>query len=666
LPLGVPGELVVGGDGVARGYLNAQELTAEKFKRDVISYSLLDNSKNLTNDQCPVNNNIFYRTGDLVRYLADGRIEFLGRIDQQVKIRGFRIELGEIENRLLTIEHIKEAVVVDLKDTTGEKYLCTYLVAAVKLDMTGIREKLSELLPEFMIPSYFVQVEKIPLNFNGKIDRKKLPDPQKIERSRDYIEPRNEIEKKLVENWAEILHINKNLIGIDDDFFKLGGHSLKAVVLGAAIHKTFNVKLLIRQVFDCPTIRKQARYIKKAEKIRYSPIEPAPAKEYYRLSSAQKRMYFMTQLDKNSTLYNEQLMEIYYRLTNKKKLEHAFKKLIERHESLRTSFHQVGGEAVQKIHDYEEIEPVFEIEYYKTRAGGLIYSNQEGKEWTKRPGLPFQDGVEHFVQPFDLSKPLLMRVGLITVGKTHQVLMVDIHHIIFDGLSLVIMLEELWKLYNGEKLEPIPIQYKDFSEWSHSDAQKKEIEKQEDFWLQEIAGEIPRLNLPIDYPRPSKMTFDGDTITSELNTDRIQKVYRVAQINGSTLFMVLLAVYNILLAKLSGQEEIIIGTVTAGRRHADLQKIIGMFVNTLALRNYPIAQNRFKEFLADLTEKTLAAFENQDYQFEQLVSKVAPRQDAGRSPLFDTVFELENETDHKEYLLETLMLNKANPYDYKV
>ena len=654
LPLGVPGELVVGGDGVARGYLNAPELTAEKF----ISFP------NFLTSSLP--NFPLYRTGDLARYLADGRIEFLGRMDQQVKIRGFRIELGEIENRLLTIDPINEAIVVDLKDSTGDKYLCAYLVAPIELDMINIREKLSELLPEFMIPSYFVQSEKIPLNINGKIDRKKLPDPKKNQRSHDYIKPRNEIENKLAENWAEVLHMEKNLIGIDDDFFKLGGHSLKAVMLAATIHETFNVKLLIRNVFDCPTIRKQAEYIKGAERICYSPIDPAPVKEYYRLSSAQKRMYFMTKLDKESTLYNEQLMEIYQRLTDKEKLENAFKKLIQRHESLRTSFHFIGGEAVQKIHDYQEVAAEFKIEYYESAEDGMIFSPQEGKEWTRVTGLPFQDVVEQFVQPFDLSKPQLLRVGLIKIMKTHQVLMMDMHHIVTDGVSMIILLEELWKLYNGEKLKPISVQYKDFSEWSHSNEHKKEIVKQEDFWLKEISGEIPRLNLPIDYPRPSKMTFDGDILISELNTERIQTVYRTAQINGVTLFMVLLAVYNILLAKLSGQEDIIIGTVTAGRRHADLQKIIGMFVNTLALRNYPISQKKFKGFLAELKEKTLAAFENQDYQFEQLVSKVAPRKEAGLNPIFDVLFELENESDHKEYLLETLMLNKANPYDYKV
>jgi len=679
LPLGAPGELVAGGDGVARGYLNDPELTAEKFDQDLWDYKddqdkggALRANLNAFGDgeahhsSFIIHHSILYRTGDLARWLPDGNIEFLGRIDQQVKIRGFRIELGEIEHRLLKIDQIKEAVVVDLKDAAGEKYLCAYLTAAVELDITGAREKLAKLLPEYMIPSYFVQVEKIPLNINGKIDRKKLPDPRTIQRSRDYIAPRDKTEKKLAENWAAVLHMNESLIGVDDDFFKMGGHSLKAAVLAAAIHKTFNVKLSIRQVFAYPTLGKQAEYIKGAEKVRFAAIRPAPAKEYYRLSSAQKRMYFMTQLDKNSTLYNEQLMEVYYELTDKEKLEQAFKKLIQRHESLRTSFHQVEGEAVQKIHDYPGVEDEFKIEYYESAEDGMISSPQEGKEWTRVTGLPFQDVVEQFVQPFDLSIPPLIRVGLIKIMETHQVLMVDIHHIVFDGLSLVIMLEELRKLYDGEELAPISIQYKDFAEWSRQDEQIKEIEKQENFWLREFSGEIPRLNLPLDFPRPAKMTFDGDTLTSELNAERVQNIYRAAQINGATLFMVLLAVYDILLAKLSGQEEIIVGTVTAGRGHADLQKIIGMFVNTLALRNFPTGRKTFREFLAELKEKTLAAFDNQDYQFDQLVGKVGPRQDAGRNPLFDSAFELENESDHKEFLLETLMLNKANPYDFKV
>ncbi|MDQ1351869.1 MAG: hypothetical protein QG657_2175, partial [Acidobacteriota bacterium] len=478
--------------------------------------------------------------------------------------------------------------------------------------------------------------------------------------------PRDKTEKKLVENWAEVLHINKDLIGIDDDFFNLGGQSLKAAVLAAAIHKTFSVKLLIRKVFDYPTIRQQAEYIKGAKKVRYSSIQAAPEKEYYRLSSAQKRMYFMAQLDKGSTLYNEQLMEIYDRFTDKGIVENAFRRLIERHESLRTSFHQVEGEAVQKIHDCQGVVGEFKIDYYELAANGVIYRRQAGKEGKELTSLAFEDVVAHFVRPFDLSTSPLIRVGLIKIMDSHHVLMMDIHHIIFDGASLAIMLEELQDLIDGKELAPISIQYKDFAEWTYGIEHKEQIEEQEEFWLQEFSGEIPRLNLPMDYPRPSIMTFDGDTLTSELSTERIEKVYRTAKINGATLFMVLLAVYNVLLAKLSGQEEIVVGTVTAGRGHADLQKIIGMFVNTLALRNFPTGLKTFKEFLAELKPKTLAAFDNQDYQFEQLVSKVAPRQDIGKNPLFDAAFELENESDHKEYLVETLMLTKANPYDFKV
>ena len=651
-PLGVPGELCIGGDGVSRGYLKRPQLTAEKF----IPHPLFENK-------------ILYKTGDIARWLPDGNIAFMDRIDHQVKIRGFRIEIGEIESQLLKQSGVKETVVLARDDGEGEKYLCAYLIPDAKggIDVSALRKALDGSLPSYMVPSYFVAIEKIPLTPNGKVNRNALPDPleMKIEKEADYEAPRNEIEEKLAAIWSEVLRMNKDIISIDGNFFKLGGHSLKAAVLITMIHKILDVKLKMSEIFEMPTIRQLGEYIKGAEEIKYKGIEPAPPKKYYVQTSAQKRLFFFAQLEKDSTLYNMPLLDIYHRHTEKEKLEEVFRKLIKRHESLRSSFLAIEGEAVQKIHDYEEVAQAFELEYYETDDDGMIFSDQPGKEWTKVTGLPFQDVVEHFVRPFDLTRPPLIRAGLIDIAGAIQILMLDQHHITGDGVSLVILIDELWKLYDGVELPPVKVQYKDYAEWAEKDEQKAERKKLETFWLKEFEQEISPLNLPTDSPRPPKISFDGDTVFFEISRELTDRLNKLAQEQGQTLFMALFAAFNVLMAKLSGQDDIIAGTVTAGRSHADVQEIIGMFVGTLALRNYPKGDKTFRRFLAEVKDRTIAAFEHQEYPLEELVSKVAPRADAGRNPLFDVVFELENEDDRTEYLLETLMLDTSNPYKYK-
>lgn len=650
-PLGIPGELYLCGVNVARGYSNRPEMTGERFMENPY-----------------VVGERMYKTGDLARWMPDGNIDFMGRIDFQVKIRGFRIEIGEIENQILKqqVQPVKETIVL-ARDEGGEKYLCAYLVAENPVDITVLETALSANLPDYMIPAYFVQIDKMPLTPNGKIDRRALPDPRTLKRKEAYIPPRNAFEEKLVGIWAEVLHLEKDHVSVEDDFFKLGGHSLKAAVMVTLIHKTMDVKMVMREIFDMPTIRKQAEHIKSAVREEYKSIPKAPEKEYYPQTSMQKRMYFMDQLEKNSILYNIQLMDVYCKGVDKTELETALRKLIQRHESLRTTFHMVDGEAVQKIHDYEEVGPGFKIEYYETTEDGMIFSDQEGKEWTQITGLPFQEIVEHFVRPFDLSKPPLLRAGIIKVMGAIQILMFDMHHIMSDGVSLVVLIEELWELYDGKELPPLPVQYKDFAEWLCGDEQKEEIKKQETFWLKEFSGEISPLNLPTDHPRPTKMTFDGNIHYFEIGPEKTQQLNAIAQQQGVSLYMLLLAAYNVLLSKLSGQEEIIVGTVTAGRGHADIQGLIGMFVETLALRNYPVGEKTFKPFLTEIKNNALAAFENQGYPFEELVSKVASRQEANRNPLFDVVFGLENEAERGEdYLLEVLMLDKTNPYNFVV
>ncbi len=597
-PLGVAGELFIAGAGVGAGYINHSEMTREKFT-DI----LLDRNS-------PV---LCYRTGDLARWLPDGNIEFLGRIDFQLKIRGFRVELGEIENRLLNYPGIKEAVVLAQEDDDGDKSLCAYLVSAEEYEVTGIREFLLKGLPDYMVPSYFIHLEKIPLNPNGKVDRKALPKPE-VKAEQNYVAPRNGTEAKLVGLWAELLNIQPEVISIDSNFFQLGGHSLKATVLASRVHRELNVLLPLAELFKKPTIRGLSEYILATVENIYESIMPAEEKENYVLSFAQQRMYILQQMELNSTAYNIPEIIPLPEAMDIDKLEVSFNALINRHESLRTSFHMIDDQPLQKVHR--------DVSFAIQRID--------------------EAGAPQFVRAFDLSQAPLLRVAAFKTVAEKNYLIVDMHHIISDGISIQVLKEDFNALYEGKELAPLRIQYKDFAEWQNSPKEVERLNQQMSYWLKEFEGEIPVLEIPMDYPRPMIQSFEGNSINFEISVEETRALNTVALQGGATLFMILMAAVNILLAKLSGQEEIIIGTPTAGRRHADLEKIIGMFVNTLALRNYPTGEQTFNTFLHDVKERVLNVFENQEYPFEGLVDKLSLKRDMGRNPLFDVLFALQN------------------------
>ncbi len=617
VPIGVVGELVVGGDGVALGYLNNPELTAEKFDQDEKNKSFCGGGRGAVfSKKAP----LLYKTGDLARWLPDGNIEFLGRIDHQVKIRGFRIELGEIEGQLLKHNQVKEAIVIDRQDK-GEKYLCAYIVPSSNPvpSTAALRAYLTGSLPDYMIPSFFVFVERIPLNSSGKIDRKALPEPGTADLSKEYIAPRDAVEKELEEMWQEVLK-TPSPISIDDNFFGLGGHSLKATLLTARIHKIFNVKTPLKIFFQKGCIREMANYIKEAVKEEFTFIEPAEKKQYYELSSAQMRLYILHQLDQNSTAYNIPYAFQLEGCLESERLEETFRKLIERHESLRTSFDSIGEMSVQRIHENVE----FEIEFLAAKDAK---NHQE---------------VHHFIRAFGLSKAPLLRVGLVREEEKKHLLMVDMHHIIADGTSMGVLVKDFMALYKGEDLNELRVQYKDFTEWQNRDKERGQLSAQEEFWKKEFADEIPALDLPTDYARPAVQSYEGDRLKFELAGGTGAALKTLAIKTETTLYMLLLAIYNIFLAKLSNREEIVTGTPVAGRKHADLEKIIGMFVNTLTLKNNPVGGKSFIEFLEEVREKTIKAFENQEYPYEDLVKQVVLRRDFSRNPLFDVMFALEN------------------------
>ncbi|MEM9921681.1 MAG: amino acid adenylation domain-containing protein, partial [Bacteroidota bacterium] len=600
-PLGVVGELCIAGEGLARGYINREAASREKF---------VDNPF--------VPGTRMYRTGDLARWLPDGNIEFLGRMDKQVKIRGFRIELGEIENTLQNHDSIDEVVVVALEEG-GEKFLACYYVADAVLTVSVLKEYLLRTLPEYMIPAHYIQLEQIPLTANGKVDRKSLPYPNHTAVAYEVVAPSNELESRLRDIWSDVLKKEVDQISVTQSFFDLGGHSLKATVLINKMAKELEVEVPLKEIFRTPDIRSLAAYIESSQKTVFNKITRAAAANAYPLSSAQRRMYFLYEFDKESLAYNMPEVNSLDGSVEKADLEVAFRKLIARHEALRTSFHQDNDQLVQKI--AEEVS--FEVESLKVGAQRL------------------DQLIDAFVRPFDLSQAPLMRVGLVADGA-QQWLLVDMHHIISDGVSRSILIRDFLALYEGQTLPSLNLQYKDFAVWQQSDLQQLQKEKQKAYWLAQFSEEVPILELPTDYPRPLVNTFEGDGLAFQLDRSKTDALITMAQAEGATLYMMLLSAFNVLLTKLSNQEDIVIGTPVSGRQHADVEEMVGMFVNTLPLRNQAKGSMTFRDFLSNVKENTLAAFEQQSFQYETLIDALQIVRDTSRNPLFDVLFTFQN------------------------
>ncbi len=620
LPIGVVGELYISGDGISRGYLNKKSLTIEKF---------VDNPFEAGKKM--------YRTGDLARWMPNGEIEYIGRMDNQVKIRGFRIELGEIENKLLQHEDVREATVVIKKNKDDNMYICAYVVCNKDTKELNLQNYLKRSLPDYMIPTFFVCLHKMPITVNGKIDKRALPEPDFNNNLSKYEAPRNKTEGILVKIWREIFSGIK--IGINDDFFQIGGNSLKATVLVSKIHKELSVKISIREIFKYPTISGISEYIEKTEKSIYKNIQKVEERNYYEASSAQKRMYMLQHFNLKSIVYN---MPVVIEVKGKlkiEKLEETFKKLIQRHESLRTSFGTIEEQIVQIVN--REVQ--FSVEYIK-HEGKILDKNRMIKE---------------FIRPFDLSQPSLLRVRVIKLEEEKHILLYDMHHIISDGISMRILINELISIYDGKELDDLKIQYKDYAEWQNNFLRLGQIKKQERYWIDRFSNEIPILNMPIDFARPSVQSFVGNSVNSVIDVELAKELNKVAKKAGCTMHMLLLSGINILLSKYTGQEDIIVGTPIAGRSHADFEKIIGMFVNTLAMRNYPIGEKTYKEFLNEVKENALKAYENQDYQFDELVDKLSINRDMSRNPLFDVMFIMED-IHGKDIEIRDLTLKECN------
>jgi amino acid adenylation domain-containing protein len=630
LPPGLAGEICIAGPGVTPGYLNRPELTSEKF----VNAAAKSHEGTRSSPHKPLNpkSQILYRTGDLGRLRPDNSLEFLGRIDHQVKIRGYRIEPAEIDSLLHSRRDVEEAVVVCRTDSTGEKYLCAYVVLRQSPSPTAadppeeaakvaeLKAFLARTLPDYMVPPFVVFLERLPLTANGKLDSLALPEPQ-VRTGGQYAAPRDRVERDLTRLWAVVLGVDQPRLGIDADFFNLGGNSLKAIHLIDRIHKDLDVRVGLTDVFKISTIRELAAHIK-AESAKnrdpYAGIEAAESADYYPLSPAQKRLYILQQMEPQQTVYNMPFMMKLQGEPEMARLQGAFADLIARHQSLRTAFVLVAGEPVQRVKKQVD----FKI------------------DWLDAGGTDIQDMIREFIRPFDLARPPLLRVKMAAIKDNEYLLMVDMHHIVGDGISHTIFSEDLLHLYRQDPLPRLRLQYKDYACWQARPGQSRQQERarQEAFWLQQFQRQPPILNLPLDFPRPPVQSFEGQAHGFAIAPDQARGLRNLARDAGATLHMVLLTIFDLLLGRLTGQADVVVGVPVAGRRHADLQRIIGVFINTLAIRTFPQADKPFLSFLQEVRQTSLTAFENQEYPFEDLVERAAVRRDVSRNPLFDVIF----------------------------
>ncbi len=499
-----------------------------------------------------------------------------------------------------------------------------------------------------MIPRYFIMVDQLPVTPNGKIDRNNLPEPvQEPCPGVEYEAPNTEIETRLAAIWQEVLEVEE--IGINYNFIELGGHSLLLLSIISEIKAAFHVELQFQEVFDHPTIKELAKIIAGKEKKVLSSIEPADEKAWYAAAPDQVRLFALSQYEGVGTTYNMPIIRVIEGKIQLGRFEETTRRLIGRHKVLRTSFDVVDEKVVQRIHPEEEID--FNMEY-------LEYEAVPGRESELEPVI------DAFLRPFDLKIPPLIRLKLVKLSGHRHLFILDKHHIISDGISEMIFMREFEQMYHGKELPGLHLQYKDYAEWYNRLIRSGGLEEQEKFWLKTLHGELPVLNLPLDYPRPPLQRFEGHVIHFCLGREITEGLYRLTKQTGTTPYMVLLAVFNLLLHKYTHQEDIIVGTIISGRTRPELENLMGLFAKTLILRNFSSPRQTFAAFLAEVKGKTLSAFENQMYPFDRLVEKLNLKKEPGRNPLFDVAFILHNYDTSVENSSSDDASLKLAPYDY--
>jgi amino acid adenylation domain-containing protein len=622
---GVLGELWLGGIGVARGYLGRPELTAERFVPD---------------PWADVAGERLYRTGDLVRYRADGALEYLGRTDHQVKVRGFRIELGEIEERLARVPGVNRAVVVVREDLPGDRRLVAYAVAqpGSALLWSEVRPELAHGLPEYMLPSVMVVLEALPLTPNGKVDRRALPAPERP--AAVEVAPRTPVEELVAEIWADVLGIER--AGMEESFFDLGGHSLLAMRMVSRLRTTLGVELPLRALFEQPTVAGLAARVEaelRGGAAASAPIAPLTRQGPAPLSFAQQRLWFIDQLEPDSPLYNVPVALRVAGALSLAVLARCLGEIVRRHEMLRTTFSALDGEPVQSVQPAAPLAiPVVDLSHLPEPT---------------REALALALAGEEAVRPFDLAHGPLLRVSLLRMAAGDHVVRLAMHHIVSDGWSMGLLVHEVSSLYGAYmagRPSPLPdlrVQYADFAVWQRDRLRGEVLETQMAYWRRQLAGLPPLLELPTDRPRSPLQSVHGGLRRMPLPAGLVRRVQALGRREGSTPFMVLLAVLQVLLARYSGQPELAVGTPVAGRNRQELEGLIGFFVNTLVLRGDLTAEPSFRELLLRVRETALAAHTHQEVPFEKLVEELAPERSLVHSPFFQVMFSLDNVVTEK-------------------
>ncbi|WP_206686054.1 non-ribosomal peptide synthetase [Kribbella qitaiheensis] len=623
VPVGVTGELYLGGDQVARGYLNRPGLTADRYLADPFA------------DPSARPGARMYRTGDLTRWTEEGVLEYLGRADEQVKVRGFRIEPGEVETALLAHPDVAEAVVM-ARSETGHQRLVAYVVPTESTEPPGstrLREWLGRSLPDYLVPSVFVRLDRLPLTPNGKVDRAALPAPDGVpDRERAFVAPRNTTEAELARIWAEVLGVER--VGVEDNFFELGGDSILSIKVISRLRAAFDTAVSPRAVFTTPTVAGLAAAVGTAGSGAVAGISVVPRDRPLPLSFAQQRLWFLDQFDPDSRAYQSSFAVRLRGDLDVDAFAGAMSALVARHESLRTTFDESDGTGVQVVHPPAEVPvPVTDLTALseQDRAGELdrILAEESGRG-------------------FDLRRGPLLRARLVRLAVDEHALVVMMHHIVTDGWSNVVMLGDLSALYEAIRaggapdLPTLPVQYADFAAWQRESLGG--LDQQLGYWREQLEGVRP-VDLPTDRPRPAVKTTNGAVLEFAVPEEVVARLKRVASRQDGTLFTAVVAAVQVLLARWSGQDDVAVGTVTSGRERPEVERLIGFFVNTLVLRSRVREDVSFREFLAEVRNTVLAAFASQDVPFERVVDDLAPARDTSRSPLFDVLVVLQNIPD---------------------
>ncbi len=624
VPLGVAGELYIGGESLARGYLNRPDLTAEKFVSNFFSNNSLQR---------------LYKTGDRVRYLSDGNLEFLGRLDEQVKIRGFRIELGEISAVLSQHPAVREVAVVAREEVSGEKRLIAYIVPSALQHSALIHDLsnfLKEKLPEYMIPSVVI-LKNLPRTANGKVDRDALPAPDEAARKEEiFVAPSTPVEEVLAGIWVQLLGVSQ--VSVNDNFFNLGGHSLLATQVISRLSSVFGVEIPLRQLFESATVAELAADIEKAmrgnQQQEITAIPRVTRDRELPLSFAQQRLWFLDQLEPASPSYNLPKSVRLFGELNVAALSQSINEIVRRHEILRTSFATSDGKPIQII------SPSVSLRLPMVDLQNIPPSEREVEVYRLAKA--------EAQKAFHLAESLLLRASLLRLGEDEHVILLTLHHIVSDGWSTGVLIREMAALYEAfscgrpSPLPELPIQYADFAVWQREWLQGQVLETQLTYWKQQLKGDLPILQLPCDRPRPAVQSFAGKTLSFVLPKTLTEALKALSYRQNVTLFMTLLAAFKTLLYRYTGQEDILIGSPIANRNRAEIEHLIGFFVNTLVLRTDFSGNPSFSELLKRVRDCTLSAYAHQDLPFEKLVEELQLQRNLSYAPLFEVMFVFQN------------------------